>query len=136
MIKLTDKITAVTDGVDEIHKFREQVKAVAKQAPDRPGAQEAADKLDGALSSIEGNLTRLINRTDPIMVPPKALNIRLAALTTVVQSADSRPTKQSYDEFTYLSGQENDELNQLKMVEQQQLPAFLKMVGSSPNPAQ
>jgi hypothetical protein len=130
MVKLGNEITAVTDGVDKIHKIREQVQAAAKQAQGRTDVQEAAEKLDGTLTGIEGHLTRLINHADTMMVPPKTLNIRLAALTTVVESADSAPTKQSYDVFSYLSGQANDELNQLETVEEQ-LPAFLKMAGSS-----
>jgi photosystem II stability/assembly factor-like uncharacterized protein len=136
MVKLGDQITAVADGVDKIHKIREQVQAVAKQAQGRTDVQEAAEKLDGTLTGIEGHLTRLMNHADTMMVPPKTLNIRLAALTTVVESADSAPTKQSYDVFNYLSGLANDELNQLKTVEQQQLPAFLKMAGSSAAPAE
>lgn len=134
MIKLRDEITAVTDCVDKIHKLREQVNAAAKQAQGRPGVQEAAEKLVSTLTGIEGHLIRLIDHADTMMVPPKTVNIRLAALTTVVESADSAPTKQSYDVFNYLSGQVNDELSQLKMVEQQ-LPGFLKMAGSFAVPA-
>jgi photosystem II stability/assembly factor-like uncharacterized protein len=136
MIKLRDEITAVTDCVDRIHKIREQVKTAAQQAQDRPGVQEAAEKLDGTLTGIEGHLVRIINHADTMMVPPKTVNIRLAALTTVVESADSAPTKQSYDVFTYLSGQANDAQSQLKTVEQQQLSEFLKMAGSSTAGAQ
>jgi photosystem II stability/assembly factor-like uncharacterized protein len=136
MVKLRDEITAVTDCVDRIHKIRAQVKAAAQQAQGRPGVQEAADKLDSTLTGIEGHLVRLINHADPMLVPPKTINIRLAALTTVVESADSAPTKQSYDVFNYLSGQANDGLNQLKTVEQQQLPEFLKLAGSSTAAAQ
>ena len=54
----------------------------------------------------------------------------------MVERADSAPTKQSYDVFTYLSGQANDAQTQLKTVEQQQLPEFLKMAGSSTAGAQ
>jgi photosystem II stability/assembly factor-like uncharacterized protein len=135
MMKLGNEINAVTDGVDQIHKIRQQVDAAAKQAQGRPGVQEAAAKLDAALTEVEGNLTRLMNPADPMLLPPKKLYIDLAALTTVVESADAAPTKQSYDAFNYLSGQANDQLNQLKTIAQQ-LSAFLNMAGSSAGPAQ
>ena len=136
MLKIRDEINTVTDTVNQIRKVREQVEAAAKQAQGRPGVQEAATKLEGALAGVEGELVRMINPVDPMMVHPKTLNIRLAALTTVVESADAVPTKQSYDVFDYLTGQVNDELNQLKPILQQQLPAFLQMAGSSAAPGQ
>ena len=77
--------------------------AAAKQAQGRPGVQEAATKLDAALAGVEGNLVRMINPAHPMIVPPKTLNLRLAELTTVVESADAVPTKQSYDVFDLLS---------------------------------
>jgi hypothetical protein len=60
MIKLRDENTAVTDGVDHIHKIREEVSVAAKQAqgPRVCGVQEAADKLEGALTGIEDHLVR------------------------------------------------------------------------------
>ena len=135
MLKIRDEINTVTDTVNQIRKVREQVDAAAKQSQGRPGVQEAATKLDGALAGVEGELVRMINPVDPMMVHPKTLNIRLAALTTVVESADAVPTKQSYDVFDHLTGQVNDELNQLKPILAEQVSAFLKMAGSSAAPA-
>ncbi|HVC92060.1 MAG TPA: hypothetical protein VND64_00125 [Pirellulales bacterium] len=134
MIKINDEVTVVTDGVDRIHQIRRQVDAAVSQVQGRAAVTEAAKQLDDTLTGIEGHLTRLINPTDSMMVPPKTLNIRLAELTTVVESADAAPTQQSYDVFKYLSGQANNELVQLKAVEQQQLPSFLKLAGSSAAP--
>ena len=136
MIKIRDEVDTVTDTVGQIHRVRDQVDVVGKQAQGQPDVQEAAMKLVAALTEVESNLTRLIDPTDPMMVHPKTLNIRLAALMSVVESADAVPTKQSYDVFDHLSGQVNDMLNRLKPIIQQQLPAFLKMAGSSAGPAQ
>jgi hypothetical protein len=46
------------------------------------------------LLAIEGNLTRVMG-PNPMFLSPKTLNIRLAALTSVVQAADEAPPKQS-----------------------------------------
>jgi hypothetical protein len=129
MMKLREEITAVTEGVERIHTIREQVDAAAKKGQNA-GVLDAANKLDSKLTGIEGQLVRLINHADPMMVPPKTLNIRLAALTTVVQSADSAPTKQSYDVFEYLSAQVSNDLKQLQAIEQNEVPGLLKMAGA------
>ncbi len=128
MVKLREEITAVTDAVERIHKDRAQAAAAAKQTQDG-GVRDAATKLDGSLTEIEGRLVRLINHANPMMLPPKTLNIRLAALSTVVQSADSAPTKQSYEVFAYLSGQVSDDLKQLTTIEQDKLATLLKSAG-------
>lgn len=131
MIKIRDEISAVTDTVNQLRKVRDQVDAAAKQAQGRPGVQEAATKLDAALFGVESNLVRMIDPAHPVFVPPKTVNLRLAELTTVVDSADGVPTQQSYDVFNLLSQQYTDALNQLKPILNQQVPAFLKMAGSS-----
>ncbi len=130
-IKIRDEINRVTDTVHDIESARKQVKQAAQKAQGHPEVQEAATKLDAALVAVQSNLVRMINPVDSMMSHPKTLNIRLAALTTVVESADAVPTKQSYDVFNTLSGEFNDELNQLNPILEQQLPAFLKMAGSS-----
>ncbi len=136
MMKIGSEINTVTDTVHQIQKARAQVEAAAKQAQGRTDVQEAATKLDAALTGVESNLLRMVNPADPMIAPPKTVNIRLAALTDVVESADAVPTKQSYDVFDVLSGQVNEAQNQLKPILEQQLPAFLKMAGSSATGAQ
>jgi photosystem II stability/assembly factor-like uncharacterized protein len=136
MMKIGSEINTVTDTVHQIQKAREQVEAAAKQARDRTDVQEAAAKLDAALTDVDGTLIRRVNPADPMIAPPKTVNIRLAALTAVVESSDAAPTKQSYEVFEALSGQVKDAQNQLEPILHRQLPAFLKMVGGSTVPAQ
>ena len=70
----------------------------------------------------------------PMIVPPKTLYIRLAALTSVVQSADEAPTRQSYDVFNSLSERVAAQLTPLKDVLDRDIAAFLKLSGSAAVP--
>src|SRR6185437_2661034 len=105
MMKIDARINQVTDTVHEIEKARAQVAAVKRRAQRRGAVQSAADTLDAALSGVEGDLVRMINPAHPMYMPPKTVNMRLQELTTVVESADAAPTKQSYEVFNLLSRQ-------------------------------
>ena len=97
-----------------------------KQTQGHRAVQSAADRLDAALGGVEGDLVRMINPAHPMYMPPKTVNIRLQELTTVVESADAAPTKQSYEVFDLLSSQTTEALNRLKPLLDEQLPALLK----------
>jgi hypothetical protein len=126
MMKIDARINQVTDTVHRIQKARDQVAAVKKQARGHRAVLAAADKLDAALAGVEGDLVRMINPAHPMYMPPKTVNIRLQELTTVVESADAAPTKQSYEVFNLLSHQTAEAMTRLKPLVDQQLPALLK----------
>lgn len=129
MMKIDAEIDKVTDTVHQIQKARDQVAAVKKQAQGRRAVQAAADRLDAALDSVESDLVRMIDPAHPMYMPPKTVNIRLQELTTVVESADAAPTKQSYEVFNFLSSQTTAAMRRLKPLLDEQLPALLKKAG-------
>lgn len=131
MMKLDSEIDKVTDTVHRIQKARREVAAAKKQAQGHRDTEATADKLDATLYGIESKLMRMINPAHPMFVPPKTVNMRLASLTSVVQSADAAPTRQDYEVFNLLSGQTTDALKQLKPILEKQLPALLKRAGKS-----
>jgi hypothetical protein len=97
MIKIRDRLSEITDAVKKLRTARVQVEDAEKrmQGP-------SAASLRQALLATEGQLTRQLGPS-PMLLPPKTLNIRLAALTAVVGTVDEAPTKQSYDVFEDLS---------------------------------
>ena len=132
MMRIDAQIDEVTDTVRQIQKARGQVQAVRKQAQGRRAVQSAADKLDAALEGVESMLVRMINPEHPMYMPPKTMNIRLQELTTVVESADAAPTKQSYEVFNLLSSQTAAAMSRLKPLLDEQLPALLKNADEEP----
>jgi hypothetical protein len=127
MRKIDAEIDEVTDTVHRIERARGQVAAAKKRAQGRSDVETAADRLDSALYGVEGRLVRMIDPSHPMYMPPKTVNLRLEELTTVVESADAPPTKQSYGVFDLLSSQTADAQSRLKPLLTGQLPALLRM---------
>lgn len=59
------------------------------------------------------------------------MNIKLASLTVVVQSADEAPPRQAHDVFEDLSARVAAQLSALKALEDRAVPDLLKMVGGN-----
>ena len=57
-------------------------------------------------------------------LPPKGLDAKLAALTSVVSNADFAPTRQAYEVFEELKSRVDAQLAALKQVEREDLPRF------------
>lgn len=131
MMKIDAEIDKVTDAVHQIQKARGQVAAVKKQAHGRPDVETAANRLDAALYAVESNLVRMIDPAHPMYMHPKTVSLRLQELTTVVESADATPTKQSYGVFNLLSSQTTAAVSRLQPLLNEELPALLRMTGRS-----
>jgi len=89
---------------------------------------EAAARMKARLFAIEGTLTRLPGPS-PMRSPPRALNLGLSSLTSVVQSADTAPTKQSFDVCDVLSAKLAAQVAELKGVLSRDVPDFMEMAG-------
>ncbi|HCK61184.1 MAG TPA: hypothetical protein DHW11_08170, partial [Gemmatimonadetes bacterium] len=88
------------------------------------------------LSEVEGEVYQVQNRSnqDPLNYPIK-LNNKIAALQSLVEGAETRPTEQSYAVFENLSGQLEGELEQMNLVIQQDLARLnelLRELGLEP----
>lgn len=133
MLQIHEKLGQLTDAVNQIRKLRSEIEEAAHRAASRADSQTAvaaASRLKERLTGIEGTLTRLLG-PNPMFVPPKTLNIKLAALTVVVESSDAAPTQQTVDVFNDLSGRLSTELTQLNEITTQEVPNILGALGSS-----
>ncbi len=104
--KIRDKVTAANQAVITIRSLREQVNERMQKIPPRRKAeiQKLADSVLTALSAVEAEVYQVKNKSsqDPLNYPIM-LNNKIAALAGVVESADHKPTAQSYEVFTELS---------------------------------
>jgi photosystem II stability/assembly factor-like uncharacterized protein len=119
-VQVRDKLSAVNDGVKRVHDAQRQVEKLT-QAKAEPGAQVAVVK--DKLRSIEGQLTRIPGR-NPLYMPAKALDNKLAALSSVVARREARPTKQMYDVLADLARRADEVLRQLSDVIDKDLPTL------------
>jgi methyl-accepting chemotaxis protein len=111
MVQIRDRVSAVTDAVDRLRKARQQLNERQRAGAPASALADARDKLQ----AIESALTRLPGPS-PHILPPKALNNRLAGLSGDVQQADGRPTRQMAAVFEELSGLVGEQLRRLEDV--------------------
>jgi hypothetical protein len=85
----------------------------------------AGEALKSALSRVEEAIyqVRLQSGQDPLNFPIR-LNNKIAALLGVVESAEDRPTDQTYQVLDFLSGELQIEQDELGAIIQRDVPAF------------
>src|SRR4029078_9506968 len=84
---------------------------------------KALDDLEQTIGTIESEIyqVKLQSSQDPLNFPIK-LNNKIAALQGVVESADVRPTEQSYSVFRTLSNALDEQLGKLDTRVKGQMP--------------
>jgi hypothetical protein len=108
-VQIRDKLSLVNDGVRKVHEAQQQL----ANMPQSGAAAPQVSALKERLHAIEGELTRLPGK-NPMYLPPKALDNKLSALSSVVSGREGRPTQQMYEVFQYLSQRADSVLAQLK----------------------
>jgi hypothetical protein len=111
------------------------IRSCASQVDDRvtrandPAVTQAGGALRSSLSTVENELyqTKLRAAQDPLNFPIK-LNDKIAALHSVIESVDARPTDQTAQVFTLLSAQLHTQLNNLDRIVGTDVPAFNQLI--------
>ncbi len=116
-LQIRDKLSMVNDGVRKVHEAQQQLAKLPQSKAVSPQAMVIKEKL----RSIEGELTRVPGK-NPMYLPPKALDNKLSALSSVVSGREARPTKQMFDVYQYLSQLADGALARLEEVINRELP--------------
>ncbi len=123
--QIRDKVTEANQAVITIRSLRDQVNERLQKIPPRRKAeiQKLADNVLTALATVEAEVYQVKNRSsqDPLNYPIM-LNNKIAALAGVVESADNKPTAQSYEVFTELSQALDAQLGTMKKTLDTELP--------------
>ena len=105
-LQVRDQVTAANMAVVQIRGIRDQInQRLEKVSPRRKAEiQKLADGVLTPLASVEQEVYQVRNQSsqDPLNYPIK-LNNKIAALMGVIESADNRPTQQTYEVFEELS---------------------------------
>jgi photosystem II stability/assembly factor-like uncharacterized protein len=143
LLKIRDKVTETDDAIIQIRDLRGQINTINTRLKNDPRAKVIADAgkaLDTKMTVVEEALiqTKAKSGQDVLNFPVR-LNNDLVALSGVVGSADSAPTKQSYEVFDMLSKEVDEQLTKWKgilstdvaaynnLVKQQEVPALMVM---------
>jgi len=138
LTKIRDKLTETHNAVSQIRDVRRQVDDLLKRIGDQPNAKPvvtAGGNLNRKLQAIEEALYQTKNQSsqDPLNYPIR-LNNKLAALGSIVASADAQPTEQSYTFYDELAAQIDAQLKQLNQVMTDDLKSFNALARSSDIP--
>jgi photosystem II stability/assembly factor-like uncharacterized protein len=129
---IRDKVTEANQAVITIRALRDQVQERMQKIPPRRTAeiQKLADTVLTALATVEAQVYQVKNKSsqDPLNYPIM-LNNKIAALAGVVESADHRPTAQSYEVFTELSQALDAQLAAMKKTLDTDLPRLNNALG-------
>jgi len=123
--EVRDRVTEANSTVIKIRGIRDQVAERMKKIPERRRAeiQRLADAVLKPLTVVEEEVYQVRNRSsqDPLNYPIR-LNNKIAALMGIIESADHRPTDQTYAVFKELSAQLEQQLQQMKTTLKTDLP--------------
>ena len=118
-------MTTANTAVIKIRALRDQVNERLKKVPDRRRVeiQKIADGLLKPLATVEEEIYQVRNRSgqDPLNYPIR-LNNKIAALMGIIESADHRPTDQTYEVFKELSAELEKQLQQMNATVKAEVP--------------
>jgi photosystem II stability/assembly factor-like uncharacterized protein len=139
LLKIRDKVTETDDTVIQIRDLRDQIKAIDTRLKNDPRGKAVADagkSLDKKMTEVEEALiqTKAKSGQDVLNFPVR-LNNHLVALGGVVASADSAPTKQSYEVFDMLSKDLDEQMTKWKTIVSTDLAAYNDMMKKQEVPA-
>ena len=126
---ISAKVNAANEAVLRIRSVKDQIAArLGKTADARISA--AGKALADKLTAVEGEIYQYRNRSsqDPLNFPIR-LNNKLAALQTLVEYGDNKPTDQSYAVFKELSARLDEQLAALDRLASTELAALNSMLA-------
>jgi len=139
LIQIRDRVSDAHEAVLAIRDIRAQTDDLVMRLDKHPSKQAVSDSakaMNDRLKSIEEEIiqVKIKSGQDALNYPIK-LNNKIAALTGVAASADTRPTKQAHDVFDDLSGELGTLLDRYHEIVGRDLPAFNALVRSLEIPA-
>jgi photosystem II stability/assembly factor-like uncharacterized protein len=139
LLKIRERVTQAHETVNQIRDIRAQITALNKRLENQPQAKsvaEAGKQLDKKMTEVEEVLIQTKAKSgQDVLNYPIRLNNYLVALGGVVESADSAPTQVSYDVFTMLGKQLDDQLARWKQIMGTDVPAYNDVVKKQEVPA-
>ncbi|MFN4147074.1 MAG: VPS10 domain-containing protein [Runella sp.] len=127
-MKINQKLSETHKGINQLRKVRNDINSYMKAVKDEKLAQKLKEQtkdLLKALDEIEGTLMQPKSKaTQDALNFAIQLNDKLAGVGSVVNSADTKPTKQSYEAYNDLAGKIDKQLDRLRSVIAKEVPAF------------
>jgi photosystem II stability/assembly factor-like uncharacterized protein len=126
--QINERVTAANEAVLRLRSIKEQIGNRLTKLNDAK-LKATGDTLTAKLTDIEGEIYQYRNRSnqDPLNFPIR-LNNKLAALQSIVESGDYKPTDQSYAVFKELAAGLEKQLGRVDTVIETDVGAFNKQI--------
>ena len=124
-IQIRDRVSMANEAVLLARGIKQQIAdRKSKLDPKQTAAVKTLEDFERSLSEIEAEIyqVRLQSSQDPLNFPIK-LNNKIAALQGIVESADVKPTEQTYSMFRTLSNKLDEQLQKLDTTITGKMPA-------------
>ena len=133
---------AVSDchkGINQLKKIRTQINGYVDAIKDTTVAskfKKTVKPIIADLDDIESNLMQPKAKAgQDVLAFPVMLNDKMAGVGSGVAQSDTKPTKSSYEVYNDLLKRITVQLNKLKVIVDEKVPAFNKMVAEQNIPA-
>jgi photosystem II stability/assembly factor-like uncharacterized protein len=130
-MRVRDRTSEANEGVIGIRNCYEQIDDRVERADDDE-VTRAGSRLAGDLGVVERALyqTELVPGVSWEGVEPLRLNNEFAYLLGIIESAESRPTEQTYAVFNLLSRRLDRQLGELDALFEGDVPVFNELLGA------
>jgi len=139
LMQIRDKLSETHDAINQMHNVRQQVEEWVQRTVAQPTAAAVAEAAKGVTDKLTAIEQELIERS--IQAPldmvhyPTRLNAKLAAISSVVASADAAPTQPSYEVFQDLGARIDRQLERWHEVLVTDVTSFNSLVRDAAIPA-
>jgi hypothetical protein len=129
-LQIRDTAARANQAVRLVRGVRPQIQERAGKLDSKTGpTAKALEALEQTLTALEAEVYQVKNQSfeDPLNFPIR-LNNKIASLQGIVESADARPTDQTYEMFKVLSSRLDEQMNRLDRAVQTELPQINRML--------
>jgi photosystem II stability/assembly factor-like uncharacterized protein len=143
LLRIRDKLSDTHEAINRLRNIRQQAETWKRRVDGLDVGESVATAMFQAVSGLQDKLvaieealiqTKARVQQDQLNLPTR-LNAKLAALSSVVSSADGAPTRQAYDVFHDLSSRIDQQLLQLQEVIDTDVAALNALIRRSDIPA-
>lgn len=141
LCQIRDKVSEIHQAVNQLTSIRQQLREWTDRARklEAPGHGELARQTTALITQLDAIEAELIEsrsaEDDDTLRFPVKLNVKLAALMSVVASADAAPTRQAREVFAALCVQADTQLARLRALQDGELAAVNTLIRESSLPA-
>ncbi|MEO6169033.1 MAG: hypothetical protein ABIO46_14970 [Chitinophagales bacterium] len=139
LLKINKKLTETHESINKINGAIKNMNGYIDNVSDTALAskfKKFATPVIDSLTSVKGQLYQYkASAPQDILANPVMLNDKLAGVGSAVGAADTKPTKGSVEAFQDISKRIDEQLLKLKILFDQKIPEFNKMVEDSKIPA-